>query len=95
MDQEEGILSNPEVNKDFTKLYLTIILIPAATLTGFIFWTETATYITEEIENPKKTVPKTVVGGVIIVMLVYIIYTIALLSIAKTGELIGNGKKQL
>lgn len=95
---KDGILTNPEVNKDFTKLYLsTIMLIPAAALTGFAYsGTETATYITEEIDNPKKTVPKTVVGGIIIVMLIYIIYTIALLSIAKPGELIGgNGEETI
>ncbi|AUF83483.1 amino acid permease [Mesoplasma syrphidae] len=91
---KDGLLSNENINNDLGKAYVSAaLLIPAITYTGFAYsGHEFPTYITAEIENPKKTVPLTIIGAVLIVLVIYVAYGIALLSLAKTaGDLPMNG----
>lgn len=82
---KDGLLSNSETSKSLGQAYVgSALLIPAITYTGFAYsGHEFPTYITEEIENPKKTVPLVMVGSVIIVLVIYLVYGIALLSLAN------------
>ncbi|PPJ44629.1 hypothetical protein C0075_25465, partial [Rhizobium sp. KAs_5_22] len=79
--------SNTEMNKELGKAYISsAMLIPAITYTGFAYsGHEFPTYITEEIENPKKTVPLVIISAVLIVLVIYVCYGIALLSLATNG----------
>ncbi|WP_051418446.1 amino acid permease [Mesoplasma seiffertii] len=85
---KDGLLSNENINKDLGKAYVSAaLLIPAITYTGFAYsGHEFPTYITAEIENPKRTVPLTIIGAVVIVLVIYVAYGIALLSLAKSPE---------
>jgi fructoselysine transporter len=85
---KEGLLSNENINKDLGQAYVSAaLLIPAITYTGFAYsGHEFPTYITEEIENPKKTVPLTIIGAVLIVLVIYVAYGIALLSLANSSS---------
>ncbi|ASZ09372.1 amino acid permease [Mesoplasma chauliocola] len=84
---KDGLLSNTEMNKELGKAYISsAMLIPAITYTGFAYsGHEFPTYITEEIENPKKTVPLVIISAVLIVLVIYVCYGIALLSLATNG----------
>ncbi|ATZ21140.1 APC family permease [Mesoplasma coleopterae] len=88
---KEGLLSNSQMNSNLGHAYISsAMLIPAITYTGFAYsGHEFPTYITEEIENPKKTVPLVIISAVLIVLVIYVCYGIALLSLA-TPDSQGN-----
>lgn len=87
-----GLLSNIEINKNLGIAYISSgMLIPAITYTGFAYsGYEFPTYITEEIKNPKKTITLVAIIGILIVLIIYICYGVALLSLA-TDEINPEG----
>ncbi|PPE04440.1 amino acid/amine (lysine) APC transporter [Entomoplasma ellychniae] len=90
----DGLLSNNEMNKNLGSAYVSsAMLIPAITYTGFAYsGHEFPTYITEEIENPKKTVPWVMISAILIVLVIYVTYGIALLSLAESSKVVSEGQ---
>ncbi|WP_339034572.1 amino acid permease [Spiroplasma endosymbiont of Cantharis rufa] len=92
-----GLLSSKEMNQGLGQAYISSsLLIPAITMTMFSYsGTEVPTYVAGEIKNAEKTTPRVIICGVIIVITIYLIYGIALLSLASSGDEMANGNQGL
>ncbi|AGR41352.1 amino acid permease [Spiroplasma taiwanense] len=89
----ENLLNSGAMKENLSQAYIGgTLLIPAITMTMFSYsGTEIPTYVTAEIKNAEKTTPKVILAGVGIVMLVYVLYAIAILSIGKVEDGFLNG----
>ncbi|AGR42256.1 amino acid permease [Spiroplasma diminutum] len=88
----DKLLSSESMKENLKGAYISsALLIPAITITMFSFsGTEVPTYVTAEIKEAEKTTPKVILSGVIIVIAIYLIYGIALLSLASSKDEMGN-----
>ncbi len=73
------------IKKDLSKIFLaTYVLLPATTMTLFAYsGIEAITYVTEEVENPRKNILWALVAATILIITLYLVLIIALLTINK------------
>lgn len=73
------------IQKDLSKIFLaTYVLLPTTTMTLFAYsGIEAITYVTEEVENPRKNVLWALIVATVLIILLYLILLIALLTINK------------
>lgn len=73
------------VQKNLSSIFIsTYVLLPATTMTLFAYsGIESVTYVTEEVENPRKNVLWAIVVATISVVVLYLILLIALLTVNK------------
>ncbi len=71
------------IKKDLSKIFLaTYVLLPATTMTLFAYsGIEAITYVSEEVENPRKNVLWALVVATILIIVLYLTLLIALLTI--------------
>ncbi|AHI52532.1 amino acid permease [Spiroplasma culicicola] len=90
---KDGVLGDSSINENLGQVYLSsIVMIPAIAMTTFAYsGVEAPTYIVEEIKNPEKNLPKAIIIGTIIVIVVYVIYAFALLTLTTTQDEMAGG----
>jgi APA family basic amino acid/polyamine antiporter len=70
-------------------LFVAIILAAQAIILTYDGWYE-ALYFTEEIEDPVRHLPRSMIGGVAVVILIYMLVNGALVYVLPLGELAGS-----
>ncbi|WP_339049357.1 APC family permease [Spiroplasma endosymbiont of Colias croceus] len=83
------------VQKDLSKIFLaTYVLLPATTMTLFAYsGIEAITYVTEEVENPRKNVLWALIVATGLIIFLYLILLIALLTINEPLSWLDKNKE--
>ncbi|WP_338963881.1 MULTISPECIES: amino acid permease [unclassified Spiroplasma] len=79
------------INKNLSQIYLSsFLLLPATAMTMFAYsGMEAITYVSGEIINPRKNIPRAMITATIAIVLLYIILAIGLLTINKPQNWLG------
>lgn len=70
-------------------LFVAIILSVQAIILTYDGWYE-ALYFTEEIKDPVRQLPRSMIGGVVVVIFIYVLMNAALLYVLPLGEIAGS-----
>ncbi|WP_425379642.1 APC family permease [Spiroplasma endosymbiont of Stenodema calcarata] len=80
------------INKNLSQIYLSsFLLLPATAMTMFAYsGMEAIIYVSGEIINPRKNIPRAMIISTIAIVLLYIILAIGLLTINKPHQWLGS-----
>ncbi len=81
--KSEYLFSMPSSDKSYTSSMASAVMLMIFAFMGF----ETATVPSEEVENPRKTIPKATIVGTLIAAGIYLLGTISMLGNIPFGEL--------
>jgi fructoselysine transporter len=89
LDQNFNPETQVDLNKSMGSIFISSgLLIPAITFSSSAYsGTEISTYITEEVKQPEKTIPKVIIFGIIAAIIIFLIYGISLLTLTPMSEL--------
>ncbi|APE75339.1 APC family permease [Spiroplasma citri] len=89
-----GSFTDDTINQNLSQIYLSsFLLLPATAMTMFAYsGMEAITYVSGEVINPRKNIPRAMIIATIMIVILYIILAIGLLTINKPQAWIGpNG----
>ncbi|WP_031543289.1 amino acid permease [Mesoplasma photuris] len=81
--------TSQEINQSMSQIFLASgLLIPAITFTSYGYsGTEVSIFMAQDIEKAEKNVPKVIASAIAIIVVIYVLFGLALLTLAPTSAL--------